>query len=197
MKAQFGCIQLPSKNAPKKVKHQSLSVKASPKFPMWGGVSSGGVLTAGLFFLYKNLTKELFVDILQGFLLPTAQALYENDWWLRQRNDPKHTSGAKNMSVLEWPSHSPDLNPIGNVWGHMKQKLCQKAITDVEEMKRERTKMCDTMTHNFLQITSLICQLESTPTLTDNHEAKLTGKNSQSVVQTLSFSCIITVLLVF
>ena len=49
------------------------------------------------------------------------------------------------MHVLERPSYSPDLHQIENIWGHMKQELYQKAITDVEEMKLECVKVWDTI----------------------------------------------------
>ena len=99
----------------------------------------------------KNLTKELFVHMLQSFLLTTAQILCENDWWLQQDNDSKHTA------------HGHELNPVENIGGHMKQQMYQKAITDVEEMKWKSTKMWDAMMRNFLQtfVTSMPAKINA------------------------------------
>ena len=59
----------------------------------------------------------------------------------QQENDPKHTAKAtlkclkrKHLNVLEWPSQSPDLNPIENLWYDLKIAVHQRNPSNLKEL---------------------------------------------------------------
>jgi len=63
------------------------------------------------------------------------------NWLLQENNDPKHrslcTAWKQENDVLDWPSQSPDANPIENVWALMKFKLRGKKIWTVKQLFRQ------------------------------------------------------------
>ena len=70
-------------------------------------------------------------ETLEKYLRPSIDLLYPfGDCIFQQDNAPRHTAritkqwlATNGILVLDWPQYSPELNAIGHLWGHLKQKL--------------------------------------------------------------------------
>ncbi len=82
--------------------------------------------------------------ILKDNVRPSVRDLkLKRTWVLQQDNDPKHTSKStsewlkKNkMKTLEWPSQSPDLNPIEMLWHDLKKAVHARKPSNVAELQQ-------------------------------------------------------------
>ncbi len=108
---------------------------------IWAAMSSAGV--GPLCFLKSTVNAAIYQEILEHFMLPSADKLYgDADFIFQQDLAPAHTAkGTKSwfndhgVTVLDWPANSPDLNPIENLWGIVKRKMGDTRPNNADELK--------------------------------------------------------------
>ena len=125
------------------------TIKHPLKINAWGCFSSNGF--GKLYLFREDLNADSTITIYEQALLPSIKVCFPQpslSWFLLEDNDPKHRAkkcaqwkGEKEISVLPWPSYSPDLNPIENVWGLMKLKLASKNPLTIRGFESEISKI--------------------------------------------------------
>ncbi len=89
---------------------------------IWGAMSSAGV--GPLCFLKTNVTAPIYQEILEHFMLPSADQLFKDvDFVFQQDLAPAHTA----KSTKSWLNdHGVGVLDIENLWGIVKRKMRKK-----------------------------------------------------------------------
>ena len=104
----------------------------------------------------RNITSSEYKQVLMTTLLPGGSSLFSEkgftEWFLQQDNDPTHKKAAKE-AIEEWnnglgkkygtkvkllmnyPPHSPDLNPIENLWAKVQKDVAAAGCKDSQQFK--------------------------------------------------------------
>ena len=114
--------------------------KDQRKIFVWGGFCING--KSSLFCFSEIMDAKFYVNILREHT-PEIEQLMEDEWRFQQDNDPKHTSRLAKAfleetmpEVLDWPSNSPDLNPIENLWCIVKNNVEKRMPKNLDELRR-------------------------------------------------------------
>ena len=123
------------KNTLPTVKHGGGSIM------LWGCFASNG--TGKLQRVQGTMNSLQYQEILEENVMESVTNLrLGRRWTFQQDNDPNHTSKStrawlkmKGWNILEWPSQSPDLNPIENLWWDLKKAVAARKPKNVTELE--------------------------------------------------------------
>ena len=114
------------------------------KVNVWACFCAGG---QGYMYIYnENLDAALMKRILDENLVPSAHLHFASNppeqWFLLHDNDKKFHSllvqellHRKGVSCLDFPSYSPDLNPIENLWATLAREVEKTQCDSIEELQ--------------------------------------------------------------
>ena len=107
----------------------------------WGCFAAAG--TGRLVKIEGKMDGAKYRQTLEENLFQSARDLgLGRRFTFQQDNDPKHKAKAttewlskKKVNVLKWPSQSPDLNPIENLWQDLKTAVHRRTPANLKELE--------------------------------------------------------------
>ena len=164
----------------RKEKEQRM-LKQRPKHPakihIWGGISIRGPTRIIMFTGKMDAIR--YGKIIEAGLVPFVRACFPDGHRLHQDNDPKHSSNHikrlfKFHGIYWWktPPESPDLNPIENCWGSLKQFLrssykptnLQQLMNGIEEFWQSLTpEVCRKYIQHLHKVMPKVVEVDGNP----------------------------------
>lgn len=128
--------------------HMSQRIKMPQKVMIWGCMSHYGF--GRLHVVEGTMNSSKYINVLSNRMKPQADAWYNGSQYIfQQDNAPCHTArtvksfmAQQDIEILDWPSSSPDMNPIETLWAVIKQKLREKSLTSRQMLINELLNIC-------------------------------------------------------
>ena len=109
----------------------------------WGVIGLYGV--GELVEVEHTMNRLDYIQILEDNLCLSIERIFgdeQHPFVLVQDNAPPHAAREtqdylfnEGIQVMQWPKHSPDMNVIESVCGHIMQKLCRDPPDTVNEVR--------------------------------------------------------------
>ncbi|MEE8288351.1 MAG: transposase [Nitrosomonadaceae bacterium] len=119
------------------------TIKQDRRIMVWACFAAGGV---GSFIRVRGiLLKESYKQILIHHAVPSGKRILGRGFIFQQDNDPKHTAhivkdylsskeAEGTLKVLSWPSQSPDINCIENLWSIVDQNCANRKPQNEDQL---------------------------------------------------------------
>lgn len=125
---------------------------------VWGAFSYNG--TTDIVFLEGRQNSEDYQKLLEVQLLPFGELLGGHEWIYQQDKCSIHVSKStmqwfrrNQVTVMDWPSLSPDLNPMENLWGMLARDVYAngRQFATVQDLKLQIERSWFSLKPEFLQ----------------------------------------------
>jgi transposase len=132
---------------------------------VWAAVTATG--RSPLVFVPSGVklnSQRYISDILEAVLLPWARKHFNGSpWSFQQDSAPSHGSNMTQnwiqghipafISKNEWPSRSPDLNPLDfSVWAILESRVCRTPHDSLDSLKSKLTREWDLIPQEMLRV---------------------------------------------
>lgn len=126
-------------------------IKMKSKIEFIDGIMTGQVYMG----ILDSALKPLLCQLNSKYTKTRGKYIFQHD------NDPKHTCrivksyiSDNSIDVMDWPSNSPDLNPIENLWAILKRRVEKRAPQTTQNLKdyvcEEWEKIDPNIIHNLV-----------------------------------------------
>lgn len=130
---------------------------------LWLAICPVGILAHTIFD--GGLDAKSYVKIVKTKLVKAATEYFgEDDWILQADNDPAHTARttieqleelgeSRGFTLLPWPAHSPDLNPVENCIAQLKDLVSHSppstSITELQALVEAKIDLLNQPANHF------------------------------------------------
>ena len=144
---------------PKTRTYTPAEIESSGKLNIWASISMAGKVDIHIF--EENFNAILYEDILRDVLVPSARELYPEGCYLQRDSKVHRANNITNylnsrgaeiiLDSIPWPSYSPDLNPIENLWAILKANIKKRLPKALEELKDIIMKEWDNLNDDYVR----------------------------------------------